>query len=138
LEEVALGLGITEEHVELGESVRRFLGQRCPKEVARAGIESPAEELPAFWKEIADLGWLALHLPESVGGQGYGLAESAIVIEELARACAPGPFLATIAASAAIGAWGDPSLQQEALPALAGGGRGDRLSGDFVIGCRCE
>ena len=116
-----MGLGITEEHVELGESVRRFLGQRCPREVARAGIESPTEELPAFWKETADLGWLALHIPESSGGQGYGLAESAVVIEELARACAPGPFLATIAASAAIQAWGDSSLRQNALPSLAAG-----------------
>jgi alkylation response protein AidB-like acyl-CoA dehydrogenase len=65
-----MGLGITEEHVELGESARRFLSQRCPREVLRAGIEAAAEELPPFWKEVADLGWLSLHIPETFGGQG--------------------------------------------------------------------
>jgi alkylation response protein AidB-like acyl-CoA dehydrogenase len=119
-----MGLGITEEHVQLGESVRRFLSQRCPREVARAGIESESEELPSFWKETADLGWLGLHLPESFGGQGYGIQEIAVVIEELAKAGAPGPFLPTVAASAVIAAWGDTKLQQEALPALAAGAVG--------------
>ncbi|HEX6392562.1 MAG TPA: acyl-CoA dehydrogenase [Acidimicrobiales bacterium] len=117
-----MGLGITEEHVQLGESVRRFLGQRCPRDIARAGIEAPTEELPSFWKETADLGWLGLHLSESFGGQGYGIQELAIFVEELARACAPGPFLPTVAASAAIAAWGEPALQQAVLPALASGG----------------
>ncbi|HEX4864114.1 MAG TPA: acyl-CoA dehydrogenase, partial [Acidimicrobiales bacterium] len=119
-----MGLGITEEHVELGRAVRRFLAQRCPREVARAGIESPAEELPAFWKEVADLGWLSLHIAESFGGQGYGLAELAVVVEEFARAGAPGPLLPTVLASAAIAAWGDAELQREALPELASGAVG--------------
>ena len=116
-----MGLGITEEHVELAQAVRRFLAQRCPREVARSGVESPAEELPAYWKEVADLGWLGLHLPDRFGGQGYGLAELAVVVEEFARAGAPGPLLPTVLASAAIAAWGDVELQREALPALSAG-----------------
>ena len=119
-----MGLGITDEHVELGRSVRRFLGQRCPREVARAGIENPAEELPRFWKEVADLGWLSLHLPESFGGEGCGIAEAAVVVEEFARAGAPGPLLPTVSASAAIAIWGSPELQAEALPAFAAGAVG--------------
>jgi alkylation response protein AidB-like acyl-CoA dehydrogenase len=119
-----MGLGITEEHVELGQAVRRFLAQRCPREVARAGVESPAEELPAYWKEVADLGWLSLHIPERFGGQGYGLAELAVVVEEFARAGAPGPLLPNVLASAAIAAWGHGELQSEALPAFSAGAVG--------------
>ena len=36
--------------------------------------------------------------PRTYGGEGYGLAELAVVLEELGRACAPGPFLPTVLA----------------------------------------
>ena len=52
------------------------------------------EALPAFWAELADLGWLGLHMPEEHGGSGYGLEELVVVVEELGRAVAPGPVRA--------------------------------------------
>ena len=53
---------------------------------------------------MVELGWLGFHLPEDVGGQGYGLAELAVVIEMLGTVVAPGPFLPTVWASALIDA----------------------------------
>ena len=99
-----MSLGVSEEHEALHGSARRFLEARCPPSVPRALLDAPdrAVELPPFWDELAGLGWLGLHLPEDVGGSGYGLAEVAVVLEELGRAVAPGPFLATVLASAAI------------------------------------
>jgi alkylation response protein AidB-like acyl-CoA dehydrogenase len=99
-----MSLGVSEEHEALHGAARRFLEARCPPSVPRALLDGPdqAVGLPPFWDELAGLGWLGLHLPEAVGGSGYGLAEVAVVLEELGRAVAPGPFLATVLASAAI------------------------------------
>src|SRR5262245_40187118 len=77
--------------------------------------------LPPFWTQLAELGWLGLHLPEDVGGSGYGLAELAVVLEELGRVCAPGPFLPTVLASTAIVALADDDVRGALLPALADG-----------------
>jgi len=61
-----------------------------------------AEAARGLWKSCAELGWLALGLPESAGGIGLGSAEQAVLFRELGRALAPGPFLAnTLAAQAA-------------------------------------
>ena len=43
--------------------------------------------------EIVDLGWLGIHLPEEHGGAGAGLSELIVVLDELGRQVAPGPFL---------------------------------------------
>ena len=56
--------------------------------------------MPPFWDEMAKLGWLGLHIDEADGGQGFGLAELAVVVEELGRVGAPGPFVPTALAIA--------------------------------------
>jgi alkylation response protein AidB-like acyl-CoA dehydrogenase len=113
-----MAIGITEEHEALARSARRFLESRCPPAVPRALLDAADEGMPPFWVEMAGLGWLGLHVPEASGGQGYGFSELAIVLEELGRAAAPGPFLPTVLASAAI-VQSDPA--DPLLAALAGG-----------------
>ncbi|MEJ5255822.1 MAG: acyl-CoA dehydrogenase [Acidimicrobiales bacterium] len=119
---VRLGtIGITDEHQALHAAVRRWAEDRCEPSVPRATLDAPGETLPPFWEELASLGWLALHIPEDLGGEGYGLAELAVVLEELGRRCAPGPILPTVLASAALVAAGDRSQQERWLPGLADG-----------------
>ena len=118
-----MGIGISEEHVALGEAVRRFLDKNCAQAVVRAGIEEGgSRSLPPFWEEMAGLGWLGLHIPEEYGGQGYGLLEVGVVAEEMGRVCAPGPFVSTVLASALVAKGGSDSLKAEVLPSLATGG----------------
>src|SRR5437588_8780424 len=114
-------IGVSEEHEALGRSVRRWVEAHTPPEVVRAGLELGREELPPFWSELARQGWLGLHLPEQHGGEGYGLPELAVVLEELGRACVPGPFLPTVLAGAAIATWGGERLRAQLLPGLAAG-----------------
>jgi len=68
-----------------------------------------------------DLGWLGLHLPEAHGGSGYGLEELVVVVEELGRGVAPGPFVPTVIASAVIATAADEATQAALLPGLADG-----------------
>src|SRR5262245_52770324 len=95
-------LAISDEHLELASVTRSFAERHDVPRQARALLDAPSEETTPAWKELAELGWLGLHLPESAGGQGYGLPELAVVVEELGRVVAPGPFLPTVIASAVI------------------------------------
>ncbi|MBW8827376.1 MAG: acyl-CoA dehydrogenase [Acidobacteria bacterium] len=114
-------LAITDEHRELATVARSFAERHDALGAARQLLDAPDEALPDLWKELAALGWLGLHLPEEHGGQGYGLAETAVVVEELGRAVTPGPFLSTVIASAVIATAGDDALRKAWLPGLADG-----------------
>ena len=98
-----MALGLAPEHEEMARTLRRWLESHCPASVPRASFEGPATELPAVWKELADQGWLGLHVPEEHGGQGFGLLEVAVLLEECGRAMFPGPLLATVLVSAVAG-----------------------------------
>jgi 3-oxochol-4-en-24-oyl-CoA dehydrogenase len=116
-----MSIAITEDHRSLAETVRSFAEKRNLRGTARERLESPDDSLPDFWAELAELGWLGLHLPEEVGGSGYGIEELVIVVEELARAVAPGPYVPTVIASAVIAGAGDDDLRSRVLPGLADG-----------------
>jgi 3-oxochol-4-en-24-oyl-CoA dehydrogenase len=114
-------IAITEDHRALGETVSDFLTKHDARGAARALLEAETETLPAFWGDLAALGWLGLHLPESMGGSGYGLPELVVVVEELGRAVTPGPFVPTAIASAVLDATGSEAVKSRLSPGLADG-----------------
>ncbi|SPT58236.1 acyl-CoA dehydrogenase [Actinomadura madurae] len=118
-----MAIGLTEEHEALAESVRGFADRNIPATAVRAALDADEETRPAFWPALAEQGLLGLHLDEEHGGQGFGLLELAVVLEELGRAAAPGPFLPTVLASAVIDASSNAKLRAELLPGLADGSR---------------
>jgi alkylation response protein AidB-like acyl-CoA dehydrogenase len=97
-----MAIAINDEHRQLADVAQEFLGAHNARGAARALLEAEREELPPFWDELVQLGWLGLHLPESVGGSGYGLPELVVVVEALGAADAPGPFVPTVCASAVL------------------------------------
>ena len=115
-----MALAITDDHKALADVVRAFAESNGLRALTRSVLEAGADPQPA-WKQIAELGWLGLHLPEDLGGSGFGLAELAVVTEGLGAAPAPGPFLPTVAAAAVIDAAGSPELRAALLPSLADG-----------------
>ena len=88
-------LEFTDEQLELRESARAILARECPprlvREVAVSGVEAEG-----FRSQLSWLGWPALTIDVDLGGLGRGFVELAVVLEELGRAAAPGPFLATM------------------------------------------
>ncbi|MGO9029286.1 MAG: acyl-CoA dehydrogenase [Acidimicrobiales bacterium] len=114
-------IGIADEHEELRQSVRRWIDARCDPSVTRAALDADADTLPAFWDDLAAQGTLGIHLPEELGGQGAGLLELAVVLEELGRAAAPGPWAGTMLAGAVAGELADTTRAKELLPGLADG-----------------
>ncbi|WP_433154040.1 acyl-CoA dehydrogenase [Actinomadura nitritigenes] len=118
-----MAIGLTEEHEALADSVRGFAERNIPATAVRAALDADEETRPGFWPALAEQGLLGLHLDEEHGGQGYGLLELAVVLEELGRAAAPGPFLPTVLASSVIDASSNAKLRAELLPGLADGSR---------------
>jgi len=114
-------IAITEDHRALGQTASNFLAKHDSRGAARLLLEADTETLPPFWGDIADLGWLGLHIPEQYGGSGFGLPELVVVVEEMGRALTPGPFVPTVIASATIDATGSDALKTRLLPGLADG-----------------
>jgi alkylation response protein AidB-like acyl-CoA dehydrogenase len=56
-----------------------------------------------------------------VGGSGFGLEELVVLVEQLGRAIAPGPFVGSAITSAVIDACGDDDVRRAHLPGLAAG-----------------
>ncbi|WP_067461411.1 acyl-CoA dehydrogenase [Actinomadura macra] len=110
-------IGLTQEHRDLRDAVRAFTSRQVTQAVVRAAVDAEHEKPPEFWDDLAGQGLLGLHLPESAGGAGFGLVESAVVLEELGRAMTPGPFLPTVLASAVLHRAGHTAH----LPGLAAG-----------------
>lgn len=77
---------------------------------------------PALWKQMADLGWLGLALPEEFGGQGLPLTYLGLVLEEIGRVMAPVPLHSTMVAALTIGSDGTDQQKQDILPAVSDGG----------------
>ena len=114
-------IAITDEHQELGATVRGVLTAHGSLAANRALLEADAEVRPSYWQEMADLGWLGIHLPEEHGGAGAGLSELVVVLDELGRQVAPGPYLPTVLASAVIARCGSDEQRAYFLPGLADG-----------------
>ncbi len=88
------------DHEELRASVRSVLAAECPitlvREIVETRIGGGTITPTRLDGQMIELGWPALTVPESAGGLGFGPVECALVSEELGRALAPGPLLATL------------------------------------------
>jgi 3-oxo-4-pregnene-20-carboxyl-CoA dehydrogenase alpha subunit len=76
----------------------------------------------ALWKELAQAGLLGLAVPGSLGGEGLGVAETAVLLTEAGRAAAGVPALATLAMGVLpVTRWGSGEQQQALLAGVAAG-----------------
>ena len=76
---------------------------------------------PALWKQMADLGWLGMSLPEQYGGQGLPLVYLGLIMEEIGRVMAPVPLHSTMVAALTVDSYGTDQQKQDILPAVADG-----------------
>ncbi|MDV6976908.1 acyl-CoA dehydrogenase [Mycobacterium intracellulare] len=124
-------LAITEDHRALAEVAAAMVAGRAGTAGARRVLLDRDKtdrwwSTDGLWKEMVSTGWLGLHLDERFDGQGYGLPELTIVLEQLGRAAVGGPFLPTVAVSAVIAEVGTDEQRERWLPRL--------VSGDVVAG----
>lgn len=96
------------------QAARAFLSKKCPTSKVRSIMDTETAFDGELWNGVAEQGWLAITLPESVGGLELGIVEVAVTAEEAGRACLPGPWLANLWASSLLQSC-DASPKRDAL-----------------------
>jgi 3-oxocholest-4-en-26-oyl-CoA dehydrogenase beta subunit len=105
-------------------TAREFLRKECPPERAQQIALDPRGFDEALWRRMAELGWQGLLIPADLGGSGGSLLDVIVLIEEMGRACAPGPFVpSAVVATSVLLAAGGADHSKRLLPAMAGGDR---------------
>jgi alkylation response protein AidB-like acyl-CoA dehydrogenase len=112
----------TEEQELLRRSARELLARECPMSLVRAQLGDPHGAAKALWQRITEVGWPGLAFGDDVGGAGLGLVELVVLLEEMGRVLAPGPYFATVLlGGAAIDLAGDATQRRRWLPDIASG-----------------
>lgn len=95
---------------ELEDAARRAFGE--------SGL---AQEAQQSWSLIAEMGWLAMTVPEELGGLGLGREAVAVIHSELGRALVRGPAIAQMMVITALSAADDLPERDELLARAMGG-----------------
>jgi alkylation response protein AidB-like acyl-CoA dehydrogenase len=118
----AVTIALTGNQQDLAEAVAGFTARHAPIAATRAAFGELAEgQLQPSWQALVRQGFHALHLPESVGGDGAGLVELAVVLEQAAFGLFPGPLLPTVLAGQLIAEHAPKTLAERLLPRLVAG-----------------
>jgi alkylation response protein AidB-like acyl-CoA dehydrogenase len=115
--------GFGEEAALLKESARKFFADNFSTEKLHGMVASdPDPDRMSecawdrdLWRQMVELGWTSLAVPESAGGLGMETVAVAGLVEELGRAAFPCPLLGTLNATyvlAACGAGGESALAE--------------------------
>ena len=105
----------------LRSSARDFLQKTCAKDYVRAMETDPRGYSSDVWKQLADLGWLGLALPEKYGGSSASFMDLTVLLEETGRALLPGPFFSTVLASLLLADVASEHQKGDILPKVAKG-----------------
>lgn len=113
---------LDEQQQLIADGADRFVRERYEFEARRALAASEKGYADAHWNQFAELGWLAMSLPEEHGGLGAGPVETMLLMEAFGRGLVLEPYLPTVVLGAGlIAAAGSPEQQAQALPAIAEG-----------------
>ncbi len=106
----------------LRQSIREFLTKECESEFLRQMEEDERGFTPELWRGMADLGWMGLTIPEKYGGTEGDFLDLVVMMEEMGKACLPGPFFSTVVLGGVTILEAGNELQvKEFLPKIARG-----------------
>jgi alkylation response protein AidB-like acyl-CoA dehydrogenase len=115
-------IALTRDQQDLADVVAGFTTRHAPIAATRAAFAGlAAGTVQPSWQALVGQRLHAIHLPEWAGGDGAGLVELAVVLEQAAFGLFPGPLLPTVLASQLIAEHAREPLARLLLPALAAG-----------------
>jgi len=113
---------LNDEQQMLVDSVGRFVEREYDMAQRRVLAATPLGHSPAHWQSLADMGLLALNVPEEDGGLGASAVETMLVMQTFGRGLVVEPFVPTaVIAASLIAAAAPAGLREDLLAALAGG-----------------
>ncbi len=102
------------------DTARKFLENECPKEKTREIMKSEKGYDPDIWKQMLELGWMGLIIPEKYSGSEMSYLDLMVIMEEIGRNILPSPFFTTVAqCSLPIIGFGTEEQKNEHLPKIA-------------------
>src|SRR6202035_4716044 len=115
-----MDFGLTDDQREIQRTARELISERSRPERVREHAESGRPD-EALWRELSELGWPGIAVPEEHGGQGLGRIELSILCEELGSSLAAVPFLPSVMSATMIELAGSFEQRERWLPGLAAG-----------------
>lgn len=97
-----MSIGISDEHVELADSLRKWAVSLDGPAVVRAHEKDPAATFGEVWSAVGDMGVATIGLPEAAGGGGGSALDVAVALEACAHAMVPGPLLGPAVAASLL------------------------------------
>lgn len=92
----------TPEQQQLGEMVQRFLGDNYTFEARRKSLDSKEGWSREIWAKLAELGLLALQVPEDQGGMAPAVTETLLTMTAMGRAMVLEPYLSSAIIATAL------------------------------------
>ncbi|MCW2795659.1 acyl-CoA dehydrogenase [Nocardioides sp.] len=132
-----MSIGISDEHVELAASLRKWAASTGGVEAVRAAESDPGATFGEVWTATGEMGLATIALPEAAGGGGGSVLDVAVALEACAHELLPGPLLGVAVAASVLG--------QTAVASVIGQGAvvglgpvpsltpGDRLTGTVDV-----
>jgi alkylation response protein AidB-like acyl-CoA dehydrogenase len=119
-----MSLVLNEDQLMFRDAAKRFANERAP--VSQLRVLRDARDPVGFkrevWKEMAEMGWAGVLIPEEFGGVGFGYVGAGLIAEEIGRNLSMTPFLSTTILSATALIKGGSTAQKESLlPSIAAG-----------------
>ena len=117
-----MNFSLNEEQRLLKDSAERFVRESCSLDQRRALVSSEIGYSERSWRQMADLGWLGVNVPEAYGGIGGGPVETMVLMEAFGAGLVPEPFFPSVVLGGNLVAIAGSEAQKQAiLPALVAG-----------------
>jgi len=117
-------LNLNFEQDMLREASRGFFDRQCDLNTVSELIATDDGYSTDMWRQMAELGWHGVLVPEELGGVGLSMLEMAVLAMEFGAAACPGPFFtSSIFSTLILTQSQDERLQSELLPAMTTGER---------------
>ena len=118
-----MSLVLSEEQQILQRTTREFVtGRSSMKRIRELRDQAGDGFSRPLWREMAELGWAGIIIPEQYGGAGLGYVDLMVVMEELGRGLMPEPMLSSVLLGANTLLLGGSDAQRKAhLPKVAAG-----------------
>jgi len=114
---------LTDEQTMLRDMAREWVDNEAPVAAFRRLRDTGAREGydAAVWREIAQMGWAGIVVPDAYGGSAFGYLSLGLVLEQMGRTLVASPLASTAVAATAIAEGGSDAAKRQWLPKIASG-----------------
>ena len=114
---------LSEEQKMIRESALRLLDEEFPFSVRQKLSKSETGFDAEHWKLFAEMGWLGINLPETLGGLGGSLVDASLIYQQMGRTLVRSPYLTTLTGLKALTHFTNGSGHTDTLKQVVSGNR---------------